>query len=231
MVTPIAAIAPKTMNMEFSLSKTTYKAQVYSILEEMIVYGKLKPGQRLIESELAAALGVSRSPVREAIIALGQEGLVSQKVGYGWIVSEISLQSIVESYEVRKVIEIHSGKKGCVNCSTEILNEMKSTLDNLEKPIKLHRYQKINRRFHELIVLSSGNKKLHEAFLWTIKNIRWCGSLTMGVAWRKEIIALEHRRIQDAFISKDPDCLAKAIEDHISSVQNIISTNWDNPCL
>jgi DNA-binding GntR family transcriptional regulator len=213
--------------MEYNLSKTNYQTQVYNILEQMIVYGKLKPGQRLIESELAASLGVSRSPVREAIIALCQEKLVRNEKGQGWIVSEISLQDIMESYEVRKLIEVHSGRTGCLDCPSEIIGEMKVIMSDLEKPFEMDSYREKNKRFHELIVLSCGNKKLQEVFLWAMKNLRWCGYLAMEVAWRREQTTLEHRRILEGFINKNQDDLGKAISDHISSIQNIISSNWD----
>lgn len=216
------------MDLASSLEKTNFQTQVYNILEDMIIHGKLKPGHRLIESELAASLGVSRSPVREAIVALCQDRLVENKKGNGWVVSHVSLRDVLESYEVRKLIEITTGKQGCLNCPTEILDEMKVTVDDLaKKPFEITQFRERDKRFHELIVLSCGNRKFHEVFLWARRNIRWCGYLNLEVAGRREQTASEHRAILEGFLRQDPDHLGKTVDYHISSVQNTVANNWD----
>jgi len=215
------------MDIQHSLEKINYQTQVYDLLEDMIVHGKLKPGERLVESELAVSLGVSRAPVRVAMAALCQDGLVVNRKGNGWVVSEVSLQDIVESYELRKLVEVHTGKQGCMICSEEILNEMKTTVDILDKTFEIVRFREKDRRFHELIVLSYGNKKFHEVFLWTFKNLRYFGYLTLEIPGRREGTASEHREILEGFLKRDPEYLEKAIERHISTAQALVASNWD----
>jgi len=214
------------MDTERVIEKTNYQTQVYNLLENMIIHGKLKPGQRLIAAELAVSLGVSRSPVREAIVALSQDRLVD-KNGNGWVVSKVSLQDIIESYEVRKLIEIHAGEQGCLNCPPDILDEMKTIVNELDSLVELETFREKDRRFHELIVLSAGNKKFYEVFLWARRNIRWCGYLNIEIPGRREQTASEHRAILKGFLNRDPDYLKKAIQSHISSVQKTVTNNWD----
>ncbi len=215
------------MEIVHILEKVNYQTQVYNILESMIVHGKFNPGQRLVESELAISLGVSRAPVRAAMAALCQDGLVVNRKGNGWIVSEVSLKDILESYELRKLIELHAGRQGCLKCSKEILNEMTAALDVLERTFEINLFREKDKRFHELIVLSHGNKKFQEVFGWTIKNLRWFGYLTLEIAGRREGTALEHREILEGFLRRDPEYLGKAIDHHISTAQNLVASNWD----
>lgn len=211
---------------QMNLEKTNYKAQVYELLEGMIVHGQLNPGQRLVESELATSMGVSRSPVREAIVALCQDGLIVNRKGK-WFVSEVSLRDVLEFYEVRRLVEVTAGKQGCLNCPPEILDEMKLLVDQLDRTSEVQPFQEKNRRLHELIVLSHGNEKFREVFLWARRNIRWCGYFNLEIPGRREQTNKEHREIVQGFVRKDPDYVVKVIDNHISSVQNVVAANWE----
>jgi DNA-binding GntR family transcriptional regulator len=160
-------------------------------------------------------------------MALCQDRLVVNKKGKGWVVSELSLRDIIETYEVRKLIEMHAGKQGCLDCPKEVLEEMEVTLEELETISEIEPFREKNRRFHELIVLSSGNAKFHEVFLWSMRNIRWCGYITMEIPGRMEEIRKEHKAILKGFLKRDPDSIGKALENHISTLQNTIAQKWD----
>jgi DNA-binding GntR family transcriptional regulator len=208
---------------ETTVYRFTYQEQVYNILERMIVSGTLRPGERLRELDLASKLGVSRSPVREAILQLEQEGLVTNTRKGGWLVSEISLQDIVELYDLRKLIEVYAAKIGCLNCPHEITDEMEASLREFEKEeLEIEVWREANRRFHELIVLSCGNKKIHEVFMRTMKSLRWCTYLALAVLGRREQSISEHMRIVEAFLTQNTELVERAIRDHIETVQGNI---------
>lgn len=206
--------------MEDKVIKFTYQEQTYNILEKMIVSGELQPGQRLVELELAESLGVGRSPVREAILQLEQEGLVTNTKKVGRVVSEISLQDILELYDLRKVIEVYAGKAGCLNCRKEIIDEMATNAKEYENQnVEIEVLREKNRRFHELIVLSCGNRKLHEVFVRTMRSLRWCTHLALAVLGRREQSISEHKKILEAFAMGNQELVEKAICEHIEAVQ------------
>lgn len=208
-----------------NLEKKNYKDQVYQLLENMIVRGQLSPGKRLVESELATSMGVSRSPVREAIVALCQDGLILNKKGK-WFVSKVSLRDVLEFYDVRMIVETAAAQQGCLNCPPETLDGMKLIVDKLERTSEIETFQERNKKFHELIVLSHGNEKFHQMFLWARRNIRWCAYFNIDIPGRREQTNKEHSEILEGFIRKDPDYVTKMIENHISSVKEVIAANW-----
>lgn len=195
----------------------------------MIVSGELQPGERLVELELAASLGVGRSPVREAILQLEQEGLVRNTKRGGRVVSDISLRDILELYDLRKVIEVHAGKVGCLKCPQEIIHEMKANAEEFEKQnLEIEVWREKNRRFHELIILSCGNNKIHEVFIRTMKSLRWCTYLALAVLGRREQTIFEHKKILEAFTRQDEELVEKAICEHIETVQSNIKRQGAN---
>lgn len=177
-------------------------------------------------SELAASLGVSRSPVREAIIALSQERLVSKSRTEGWVVSEISLQDMIQLSELRELIEVQAGKEGCLKCSTKILDEMELIISQLESITEIEEHLEKNWKVHELIVLSCGKKKFCEVFELIMRNLRWSGYIFMDLVGRREQSALEHRAILRCFKMKDQECVENAIKNHIRSVRNVLASGW-----
>jgi DNA-binding GntR family transcriptional regulator len=211
--------------LEEKLVKITYQEQAYSVLEKMIVSGKLQPREKLVESELAASLGVSRSPVREALIQLEQERLVMKTSKGAWIVSEISLRDIMELYDLRKLIEAYAGKKGCVACSEDIIAEMKVNIKQFETQHEnVEAWGETNRRFHELIVLSCGNNQMHEVFMRLIKSLRWCTHLALSVLGRQDQSISEHKEILEAFLEQDQELVQKVICKHIETVRKNIKS-------
>jgi len=91
-----------------------------------------------------------------------------------------------------------------------------------DKCDKITIWREKNRRFHELIVLSCGNSKIHEVFIRTLKRLRWCTYVALPVPGRKNQSISEHRKILKAFLNRDQSLVEKAICDHITTVQNLI---------
>jgi DNA-binding GntR family transcriptional regulator len=211
--------------MENTIIKNTYQKQVYDILEKMIVLGELPPGKRLVAADLASSLGVSRSPVREAILQLRYVGLVEKKGNKSWYVSQISVKDIIEFYEVRKLLETYAAKKGCLNCPEKLAKEMKVTFELMEETKDIEIWRDKNLRFHQLIILSCQNDKILELFTWTMKNLRWCSHINLSDPKRLKYSMSEHEAILKAFIEKDQEMLEKAICEHIETVENNIEKN------
>jgi DNA-binding GntR family transcriptional regulator len=139
------------------------KEAVYERLKEHIVRGRIPAGTKLGETSLAQKLGVSRTPLREAINRLEQDGFVKMIPRRGAFVKKHSLQEILESLEMREVLEGLAGRLAARHATPEMIRRMKSCFrgfseGKVEGSISSYAHQNI--RFHDLIIQASQNQKL-----------------------------------------------------------------------
>ncbi|WP_457633660.1 GntR family transcriptional regulator [Oceanithermus desulfurans] len=138
----------------------------YERLKRRILEGVLRPGARLSEPALAQALGVSRTPVREALQRLSQEGLVELRPGRGARVRVLSPREVEEVYEVRALIEGEAAARAAGRCDEAGLHRLEAALDALETadPDDFAAQIAADERFHALLVAASGNRVLEQVF-------------------------------------------------------------------
>lgn len=136
------------------------------VLEELrraIFNNMLKPGDRLVEISIAEAMGVSRTPVREALRQLELEDLAVNTPRKGTIVQGISYDRAMEMYEIREVLEGLATKLACLNISRIKINELKELLENMEHNIinkDVNKVYYLNQRWNEIILEACNNELL-----------------------------------------------------------------------
>ena len=136
------------------------------VLEELrraIFNNMLKPGDRLVEISIAEAMGVSRTPVREALRQLELEDLAVNTPRKGTIVQGISYDRAMEMYEIREVLEGLATKLACLNISRIRINELKELLENMEHNIinkDVNKVYYLNQRWNEIILEACNNELL-----------------------------------------------------------------------
>jgi DNA-binding GntR family transcriptional regulator len=156
------------------------KEKVYWVIKNRILSFELKPGEKIQESEIAQELGVSRTPVREALNKLEQEGLIKIFSNKGYFVSDVTSKEIEELYEIREVLEIlairssarHSRQEDWAHLEQILLKNDKDR--NSEKPTG--QLFKDSHRFHEEIARISGNRSLQQilnAISEKINRLQW----------------------------------------------------------
>lgn len=142
---------------------------VYTRLKDMILSNHLKPGQKLLDRDLAEELGVSRTPVREALRLLEQEGLVGNRSGKGYFVADMDSKHIGELYDLREILEAQAIRLAAERATSSQLEELAGVLATLEtfrdNPAKRGEEIKIGLRIHEIIARASGNAFLHETLI------------------------------------------------------------------
>jgi DNA-binding GntR family transcriptional regulator len=140
------------------------KDRVYSEIKTKIMNFDLKPGQKIYENEIANALGVSRTPIREALSTLLQEGLVTTSSSKGYFISEVSSREIEELYEIRENLETLAIHLAMQKSKPEDWERMEQELDaaepgkNSDKPTM--QLFEDSHRFHQEIAKLSGNRAL-----------------------------------------------------------------------
>jgi len=175
----------------------TISQQVFKILEEEILSGKYKPGDRLIEREIAERLGISRIPVREAVLSLERWGLVVPAGANrkGREVIGISRQEIVENYSIKEFIETYALGEKFHQRDKEFFANLRRLIEEMGKEVKkgrLENYRKLNSRFHHEIASSLNNRKLYQIFVDADKRTRWFQNLTL-YSLRMERSIQEHK--------------------------------------
>jgi len=142
-----------------------YSYIIYEKLKSQIINFTLKPGQKLQDRQLGLEFGVSRTPIREALNRLVQEGFVRQIPGRGYFVKEISIKDIEEIYEVREALEVLAAQQAVRNINNHQIKRLSEILKSHEKLIQKGKVKSRllgDADFHKTIALSSENRYLYE---------------------------------------------------------------------
>lgn len=199
-------------------NKSSLSSKIFNVLRDNILEGKYVHDEKLIEVKLAQELGVSRTPVREALKQLELEGLVENIPNKGVVVKGISKQDISDIYTIRLAIEGIAVEWAMEKMSEEDVEKLKEIYELMEFYTLKKDYLKIselNTQFHEVIYKATKSRYLEQVlkdFQYYIKTTRNKSLRTPG---RLESALEEHREILDAFITKDPKKAREVLENHI----------------
>jgi DNA-binding GntR family transcriptional regulator len=194
--------------------------KAYELLRTAIATGKLKPGARVLESELATLLNMSRTPIREAIAALEAHGLVSVDNAGGRIVTKLDYQSVMELYAVREVLESTAAALAARNASEVELLALRDMIELEERILgDAGKLADHNRRFHEAIYYCSHNRYLLKMLGYIQTAMLLLQPAGRTGSERRETALLEHRAIVDAIEARDPTASEAAIRNHVRRAQ------------
>ena len=158
------------IDYKFSINSNEYlplRDVVFNTLRDAILTGKLQPGERLMENQLAEKLGVSRTPIREALRMLKLENLVELTPRKGAQVLDMSEKDIVNVLEIREVLEGLAAQLACKKMTSETLEELKKTeleFEQFAKENDLEKVVSIDEHFHDIIFASTENERLIQIF-------------------------------------------------------------------
>ena len=189
-------------------------------LRDMIVEGDLAPGERITEQALCDRMGLSRTPLREAIKTLTSEGLILLQPNRGATVALLSLDDIEDTFRVIGALEALAGEMACANVRDDDIAEIRV----LHYQMALHRtrgerpeYFKLNQRIHEKIVELSGNAVLvetHQRLGGRIRRHRFAANVSPE-RWDQAI--REHEEMLEALAARDGKRLAEVLRRHLDN--------------
>lgn len=212
--------------MEFTnqneLAKYSLTGRVFKQLSDQILNGKYKPGDSLVETKLAKELGVSRTPVREALRQLEQEGLVASIPNKGVFVRGISAQDIEDIYAVRALIEGLAARWAAEKITEEELKSLKEILDLMEfytQKGDMDRVSELDTQFHALIYSASKSKTLCLVLGNLHHFVQKARIGSVKVPGRANKTLSEHRAIVQAFESREPNAAEAALTEHVLSAK------------
>jgi len=193
--------------------------QIFDTLEKEILLGNLERGAVCTETEIATMLGVSRTPVREAIGRLVQENMV-EDTSKGIKILGISPEDAVTIYRIREKLEGMVAREAAKKISEDELKEMKDGIDYHEYCISKGDYDKAHEcdnDFHEILYRASGNTVLYNTLIPLHRKIQKYRSIAVHDNARAKASHNEHKVIYAALVDHDPDKAEKAITKHINN--------------
>ncbi|EPJ36057.1 putative HTH-type transcriptional regulator YdhC [Streptomyces afghaniensis 772] len=180
------------------------RERVTADLRQEIIAGSLRPGDRLVERELAERFGVSRVPVREAIRALVAEGFVHFETPRRTVVRRLTPNDVKELFELREALEVYAAGLAASRATSQDLAEVQELLDRAAAATEAGDAELItdlNSRLHDRIVAMAANSLLTEALEPVAGRLRWM--TRRNEEWPQLLV--EHRELYEAIASGDPD--------------------------
>ena len=198
---------------------------VFKTLRQGILTGELKPGERLMEIHLANKLGVSRTPIREAIRKLELEGLVTMIPRRGAEVAQITEKSMKDVLEVRKVLDRLSVELACERITQEEKQQLKEACKAFEEAVAGGDFGAIAKAdvvFHDLIVTATRNMRLSQMVNNLAEQMyRYRFEYIKDKSQHRRLVA-EHEVIYQGILEGNKEKALSAIEEHIDNQETVI---------
>ena len=198
---------------------------VFNTLRRAILTGQLKPGERLMEVHLANKLGVSRTPIREAIRKLELEGLVIMIPRRGAEVARITEKSLKDVLEVRRALDALSVELACDRITEEDMKRLLQACQDFEKAAKgkdASVIAKADVALHDIIVEATGNQRLAQLVNNLSEQMYRYRFVYIKEESKHDMLVAEHREIYESIASRDKERAARAAKLHIDNQEKSI---------
>ncbi|MEU6011813.1 GntR family transcriptional regulator [Streptomyces sp. NPDC047453] len=200
------------------MARVPESQRVRDALENAVVDGHYRPGERLDPARLEQEFGCSRTPIREALQALERSGLVQIRPKQGTYVTELSVSELAERFEVMAELEGMAARLSARRIDREALDDLERALQECESHAAAgdaDRYYYANARFHGIVYDSCGNQYLRQQAHALKRALQPYRRLQLRVPDRMRRSLAEHREIADAITRGDAETAENAARDHV----------------
>ena len=200
--------------------RRTLHDELLKRLRQMIIDGDLVPGEKVPEKDLCDRFAVSRTPLREALKVLANDGLVTLTPNRGAMIADLTLEDLEETFPVMGALEALSGEMACANISdveiTDIKKLHKKMVAHYEAR-ELKSYFRTNQQIHEMILAAARNQTLSSLYRGLEGRIRQARHLANMSTSRWTQAVREHEKIIAALEARDGAGLAKILKNHLAN--------------
>jgi DNA-binding GntR family transcriptional regulator len=207
------------------MSKSMDKA--YAAIYEALTAGRFRAGERLAEERLAREIGVSRTPVREALRRLSAEGFVEFMPNQGGKVPSLSFDDVKEIFDLRVILESHGASLAARTITETQLNELGELCGSMEQAVARHRSGYIeevssgNRRFHRILIEAAGGQRLSRILQQVIEMPLMLDTYDRFSPADMNRSMRHHRELAVALTARDADWAGAVMRVHIQSARNV----------
>jgi DNA-binding GntR family transcriptional regulator len=216
------------------LQRTGLHEDATARLRRLIVRGDLAPGEPLIGADLSEALGISRTPLREALKLLASEGLVELRLNRSAIIAPIRQDEVKELFEAVSGIERVAAELAAIRITErdlEKLDQLQERMERLHDTGKLRDYFELNQQIHSFIVACSRNRALKAAHDWLLSRVERARLFALSSQERWDESVQEHRALLAALKQRDADRAGRVLAQHVVRtgvvVQEILESRHD----
>ncbi|HEX2418572.1 MAG TPA: GntR family transcriptional regulator [Micromonosporaceae bacterium] len=199
--------------------------QVASSLRQAVRSGALQPGRLYSAYQMADTLGVSRSPVREALLRLAEAGMVEFERNRGFRIVLPKPRDIAELFHLRLLLEVPAARRVAAEARPDLVDELRSHLTEMGRAAAEHdesRFMRHDQNLHDVILGAAGNRRL-VSLIDNLRDItRLLGVSTVDRSRTLSDICAEHAPIIDAIAARDPDNAAAAMAQHVTNTGRLL---------
>lgn len=198
---------------------------VFNTLRKAILTGRLKPGERLMEVHLANKLGVSRTPIREAIRKLELEGLVIMIPRRGAEVAQITEKNLKDVLEVRRALDALSVELACDRITEEEILTLKEACDDFERAVRgkdVSVIAKADVALHDIIVKATGNQRLQQLINNLAEQMYRYRFVYIKDESQHDKLIAEHKEIFESIAERNKERASRAAKIHIDNQEKSI---------
>jgi len=200
----------------------TLTEKVFKILEENILNGKYTNGDSLVETKLSHDLGVSRTPIREALRQLELEGLVKIIPNKGAIVLALSPKDIEDIYTIRSLIEGLAARLAAENITAQELKELNDAIELEEfytTKNDIEHLMSLDSRFHQIIFKASRSRHLQSVLSSLHHYVQKARTYALGIPGRAQRALEEHKAVLEAIRNRDAEKAEKKMTEHLQNAR------------
>jgi len=200
------------------IARRSLHDEIVTRVRDMIIEGTLAPGARIHEGQLGQALGVSRTPLREALKFLASEGLIELVASRGAVVRKFTPKDVRDMLDVLAVLESFAGRLACRHATADEIAEVRRLHDRMTERYQVRdrlEYFKLNQQIHSSFLRLSGNPALeaaHASIQSRLKRIRYIGNQEPQ-QWQDAMT--EHQAMIRALETRDGEALARVVTRHM----------------
>jgi DNA-binding GntR family transcriptional regulator len=208
-----------------TITHLNLKEVVYKKLKKMIISHKLEPGTKIHEEHIAEELGVSRTPIREALSKLEQEGVVKIIPRRGAYIVKLSKEEIYEILTIREFLEALAVRLCTRHVNDDLIKKLRECFEDPDgnpianNPELVH---KADVHFHDIILNSCKSKKLSELMHNIYDQIQMLRSRVVTLPGKAKKSMSDHQKVIDALEKRDPDLAEKHMREHIKDVKSAV---------
>jgi DNA-binding GntR family transcriptional regulator len=203
---------------------------VFESLKHSIVRGKISSGEWLVESHIAETLGISRTPVREAIHKLEREGLIERQARGGFTVLGLKRDDIEETFGIRSVLEGYAARLTTVRHEAQELEKLEDKIDEFQNALdrkKMNLLPAINTQFHDLLYSLSKSPKLINMINGLRDQIYRYRQMILKEKKFASTSNLDHKKMLKYIRKRDAEGAERLVRDHILRGQEMVLKEYD----
>lgn len=193
----------------------TLRERIVEFVKDAIIKGRLKPGGRVPESELAEMFGISRTPIREAFRQLESEGFITFTPRKGAIVSPITDKDVIEFYAIKGLLEGYAAKMACCKISDKEIRRMEDLNSQMTKCAErndVKNFFKLDNQLHDVFLKICGNDKLYNLIHVLVQQFERFRKTSLSLSGRMWSSVKQHNEIIEAFKKRDVDLVERLVK-------------------